>query len=281
MAAIRRGMNYYPFHLGDYTSHTAHLTPMEDICYRRMLDLYYIRETHLPEDHQQIARLIRMSDSADIVKAVLNEFFQLLDDGYHNGRADREIASFKRMAEGGKRGAEKRWSKPSDSQPIASPSPPQSNPNANQNQYQNHKPINGKGSRLPTDWKPNTEEIAYCKQTRPDLDPTRVAEDFADYWHAIPGSKGVKLDWSATWRGWVRKQFASGKKHAEETREWHETVAGIDAKARELGLPLKDIDEQFPSYKARVMKAEKGVSHDTGFKTVADLWDIAQARKKA
>ena len=37
-------MNYYPFHLGDYAARTAHLEPMEDLAYRRLLDLYYLGE---------------------------------------------------------------------------------------------------------------------------------------------------------------------------------------------------------------------------------------------
>jgi uncharacterized protein YdaU (DUF1376 family) len=43
-------MNYYPFHVGDYAAHTAHLEPMEDLAYRRMLDAYYLRESPLPVD---------------------------------------------------------------------------------------------------------------------------------------------------------------------------------------------------------------------------------------
>ena len=34
----------------------------------------------------------------------------------------------------------------------------------------------------------------------------RVFDDFRDYWIAAPGAKGVKLDWLATWRMWVRRQ---------------------------------------------------------------------------
>lgn len=34
----------------------------------------------------------------------------------------------------------------------------------------------------------------------------RIAESFRDYWHAAPGQKGVKLDWSATWRNWIRTE---------------------------------------------------------------------------
>lgn len=29
---------------------------------------------------------------------------------------------------------------------------------------------------------------------------------FFDYWIAQPGAKGRKLDWSATWRNWVRNE---------------------------------------------------------------------------
>lgn len=28
---------------------------------------------------------------------------------------------------------------------------------------------------------------------------------FRDYWVAQPGQKGVRNDWQATWRNWVRK----------------------------------------------------------------------------
>ena len=30
------------------------------------------------------------------------------------------------------------------------------------------------------------------------------AASFSDYWIAISGSKGTKLDWQATWRNWIR-----------------------------------------------------------------------------
>ncbi|RPP48164.1 hypothetical protein IPC1156_32430, partial [Pseudomonas aeruginosa] len=37
-------MNFYPFHPGDYMLRTAHLEPLEDLAYRRLLDLYYVGE---------------------------------------------------------------------------------------------------------------------------------------------------------------------------------------------------------------------------------------------
>ncbi len=121
-------MNYYPFHLGDYAAHTAHLEPMEDLAYRRMLDLYYRTEAPLSTDWRDVARLIRMKDQGAAIEAVLAEFFTLTDEGWRHSRCDGEIATFKAMAEGGRKGAAKRWGKPSDSPPIATPSHPQCQP---------------------------------------------------------------------------------------------------------------------------------------------------------
>lgn len=85
-------MNYYPFHLGDYAAHTGHLEPLEDLVYRRLLDLYYLREAPLPADIVATAKLIRARSMAADVESVLQEFFVLTDDGWRHSRCDEEIA---------------------------------------------------------------------------------------------------------------------------------------------------------------------------------------------
>ena len=84
-------MNYYPFNVGDYSAHTAHLEPMEDLAYRRLLDAYYLREQPLPADVQATAKLVRMRSMAADVESVLNEFFTLTEDGWRHSRCDAEI----------------------------------------------------------------------------------------------------------------------------------------------------------------------------------------------
>lgn len=84
-------MNYYPFHVGDYAAHTAHLEPMEDLAYRRMLDAYYLREEPLPAEPADVSRLIRMRQNMAEVEAVLREFFTLSSDGWRHSRCDEEI----------------------------------------------------------------------------------------------------------------------------------------------------------------------------------------------
>lgn len=65
---------------------------------------------------------------------------------------------------------------------------------------------NIRGSRLAADWIAPIEFIEFCQTERPDLNPEYVANEFKDYWISIPGSKGCKTDWLATWRNWVRRQ---------------------------------------------------------------------------
>jgi len=90
-------MHYYNFHIGDYKSHTHHLSIIEDIAYRRLLDHYYLHET--PIRQQEIARQIGMREHEQEVLSVLEEFFVSTDGGYINLRCDKEIAEFHERVE--------------------------------------------------------------------------------------------------------------------------------------------------------------------------------------
>lgn len=101
-------MNYYSFHIGDYKSHTNHLSLLEDLAYRRMLDMYYLTESPLP-DIQKIARHICMRDNIDDIQSVLNEFFILAEDGYIHARCEREIQAMNNKSGKAKASAQARW----------------------------------------------------------------------------------------------------------------------------------------------------------------------------
>lgn len=106
-------MHYYSFNIGDYASHTRHLSPIEDLAYRRLLDLYYLHEQPLNERSTTVARLINLRDNQVEVQAILEEFFELVEGtGWINQRADDEIAKYHGKLEAasraGKASAEKR-----------------------------------------------------------------------------------------------------------------------------------------------------------------------------
>ncbi len=83
-----------------------------------------------------------------------------------------------------------------------------------------------RGTRLPADCLLPPEWADFCQHERPELVARKVFDEFKDYWIAQPGQKGVKTDWDATWRNWVRRQNAPKTNSAR-------TVIDIDARNRE------------------------------------------------
>jgi uncharacterized protein YdaU (DUF1376 family) len=132
-------MHYYQFHIGDYISHTFHLTAEEDLAYRRLLDMYYDTEQPIPNNIPLVSRRLRMG--SDVVQSVLNEFFTLTDEGYKNHRADLEIREYQafidKQRNNGKLGGRP---KKTQRKPTANPNESQKKPNQ-QPLTINHKPI--------------------------------------------------------------------------------------------------------------------------------------------
>ena len=122
-------MHFYQFHIGDYKSHTHHLSLLEDLAFRRLLDHYYLHEE--PIKQRDIARQIGMRDNEQEVLTVLDEFFISTESGYIHPRADAEIAKYRKFSEDGKKGAALRWHKGGDGEAN---SPPNATPIATNNQ---------------------------------------------------------------------------------------------------------------------------------------------------
>jgi len=199
-------MHYYQFNIGDYIKNTLHLSVMEDIAYRRLLDLYYDSEQPIPNDIPRVSRRLRMD--CEVVQSVLNEFFELTESGYRNHRADLEISDYhdylaKQKANGLKGGRPKK----TQLKPTVNPDLTQNNPKHKQANT-NQEPVvkQNRGSRLQPDFCLTDDWKEFCRTERSDLDPQKVFDGFKDYWIAKPGQQGVKLDWLATWRNWVRNQ---------------------------------------------------------------------------
>jgi hypothetical protein len=63
-----------------------------------------------------------------------------------------------------------------------------------------------RGSRLTPDWLPSADSVAKAKTDAPHVDHKAEHASFVDYWVAVPGARGLKLDWEATWRNWMRRK---------------------------------------------------------------------------
>jgi uncharacterized protein YdaU (DUF1376 family) len=205
-------MHYFNFNIGDYASHTRHLSLLEDLAYRRLIDAYYLSEKPFTGCPADIAKDIGMMSEIEEVYYVLTKFFESTESGWINKRCDEEIAKYHEKQEqavrAGKASAEARFNKRSTTvQPT-----------------NNQEPINSigvakatKGTRLSLDSIPE-EWVLFCRKERSDLNPSLVFEGFKDYWVSVAGAKGVKADWFATWRNWIRNQKSSAVQQVEKVK---------------------------------------------------------------
>ena len=241
-------MNYYSHHIGDYRRDTSHLSLLEHGIYRQLLDQYYLNEQHIGQDDAKLMRLlcVRTADDVQAYKNVLSDFFVLTELGYIHKRCDVEIEVFHAKSRSASESAKARWTRknkekdadvmrshenkirshesalPSDSvgnanhEPLTKNQEPLTNKRGGEEEIPQAQKSKVKakrltGSRLPSDWGLSEVDFQYCKQTRPELNPKDVFENFRDYWTAKAGDGAIKVDWSATWRSWVRKEKSPPK----------------------------------------------------------------------
>lgn len=80
------------------------------------------------------------------------------------------------------------------------------------------------GSRLPPDWVPSYSDIEFAEGLA--VDWRREADKFRDYWNALSGAKAVKMDWSGTWRNWIRRA-SENKRPAAKANELLDWVRNL------------------------------------------------------
>jgi uncharacterized protein YdaU (DUF1376 family) len=249
-------MYYYKFNIADWHLATSHLSLEEEAIYFRLINYYYDTEQAIPEETQSVIRRLRLGSYSEIVGIILKEFFTLESDGWHHKRCDDEISQYHDKAEvnqvNGKKGG-----RPKKTQTVSKDNP-------DITLTKNHKPLTinhsidvakaPKAKRLSLEELPKEWED-FCKKERSDLKPLNVWNQFKDYWIAQGGQKGTKLDWFATWRNWVRSQRVESVRTIDKpTIQWHQTLGGVMAKGKELGIEPRT-GETEGQYRQRLISA--------------------------
>lgn len=65
-----------------------------------------------------------------------------------------------------------------------------------------------RGTRIQTPFPVTDAMRAWARQETPNVDVKAATAEFEDYWAALPGPKGRKLDWERTWRSRMREMQA-------------------------------------------------------------------------
>ena len=148
-------MNYYYHHIGDFYLATRHLNRIERSIYRDLIELYYDKECPLTDDIEALCRKVMANTEEECVavQSVLNEFFILKNDLYHNNRCDKEISEYHAKAatarnNGKKGGRPKTKQNPNKTQSVNLVNPEETGSKANQEPVTNNQePIKKKGTK--------------------------------------------------------------------------------------------------------------------------------------
>ena len=221
-----------------YLADTQHLTNEEHGVYLRLLMFAWrTSDCSLPVDDRRLATMVGVTAKVWArLKPVVMSFWTLDGDVWRQKKLTSERVFVKAKRDAGRAGAEARWngkplsnnetdnanpySKP-HSKPYGKPMPPTPIPSKKERE-----PIGSpkkSGSRLQADWALPPDWLAWSTdQGLPELAGRLEGERFRDYWIGIPGPGGVKLDWQATWRNWVRKAIADQAKYAAARKPTHD-----------------------------------------------------------
>ena len=163
-------MIWYKFHLGDYITHTTHLSDAEDLAYRRLLDLYYMSEKLIPLDTESVSRKIRLD--LDITESVLEEFFEHTENGYFHHRCHAEITKYQAQCATNQRlGKQGGRPKKTESEPKGNPKKIQNKINTITSVLPTASPFEEFWSNWPTSKRKVAKSACEAKWRRQALDP--------------------------------------------------------------------------------------------------------------
>jgi len=175
---------------------------MEDLAYRRLLDLYYLNEQAFNGCSADVARDIGMTENLPEVEYVLSKYFTNDDGEWFNNRCEKDIKAYKNKkqaaSKAGKASAKARQNRQSE-RTLNNNSTDVQPTNNHKPITSNDEPIKKKGVKRFTP--PSLDEVkAYILEKQYDID----GQYFIDFYESkgwMIGKNKMK-DWKATIRGW-------------------------------------------------------------------------------
>jgi len=205
------GLPYYPRYPRDFFDGTNGMSFELKGAYAMLLDLIYMCGGQLYDEPRFIAGHMNCSVRAwGGYRAALIERGKItVKDGIiSNFRADKELIIQRSFQD--KQRINGSQPKKNKGLPEATAEPKASHTDTHTDTGKGEAKASQKkrGCRLPADWFLPKEWGDWALGEG--LTEARIrteSENFRDYWHARAGPGAVKLDWQATWRGWVRRSL--------------------------------------------------------------------------
>ena len=200
-----------------YLADTGHLSDVEHGRYMLMLmQLWRSPQQRFPNDDEWLARRFKRSveEVKKELRPLIQELMQCDGNWITQKRLSREFCYVSARSQKQSARAKSRWKKEkglcrgnaerhrSGNAPTPTPTPIEKE-DTNVSSKKNGSRLNvfmkanGEIPKPPSEYLSAADELG--------IDGGSQWPRFWDYWIAQPGSKGVKLDWLATWRNWCRR----------------------------------------------------------------------------
>lgn len=228
------GLPYYKAYPRDFFEGTIGMPLEFKGPYRLVIDMIYMQGGKLPDDARYISGLLGCSVKLwNKVRAHLIEAGKIEVRGGFLGNfaADRHLETL------GKFQDKQRENASGVRKNNGLQKPRHSHTDTDTEKREANASPKSRGSRLPEAWVlPRAWGEWAASEGWPEPVIRLEAEKFRDYWHSKPGKDGVKLDWLATWRNWLRNSKSlksiDGGPNAKPASKSAQRVAAFLAGAR-------------------------------------------------
>lgn len=239
---------YYPFYWGDYSAKTFNLTQGQHGAYMLLLRYIYIEEDQIPDGSRYVIGGGYDDETRANIDFILAKYFLKKNGKWKNERASEIILKQHGLHQAhvskGKKGGRppKPELKLGLSPDKVGPKQPEPEPELKIERKKDttYPSKEKRGTRIDENFEPDASCHALAEKLL--LSPQEAQDglsNFIDYWRAVPGAKGLKLDWQATFRNQLR--------HIAKTRKHHGTAT----------FKTNSISEGFSIINASIAEAER------------------------
>lgn len=217
--------------------------------YNSLLDLLYSRDGDVPDDDARVSRMLSCHwRQWARLKAELIALGKVWVEGgkLHARRVQETLKEAADFSQEQRRKVAKRWEKSEKDNenkeadiPPGNTLTPTATPRvsvSNDTDFKSpdepaprQKRKEDRGTRIPDDFWPDATSQAKARRIGIDLTIEHIGS-FLDYWRSVPGAKGRKLDWQATYRNHL--DFLANRKPHERPKPTQSTIADGFAKVR-------------------------------------------------
>jgi len=223
---------YMPFYVGDFISDTLGLTATEVGAYMLLILAYWQNGGPIPNDKEWIRRVLRHPKRFECILTCVSKYFTVTDTHYTHQRIDKELnkarTAYAQRALGARTANAKRGAVRAQPEPepvVVREDTPCSPPRGTA-------PRGSRGTRLNSDWLPSERNLDDGQKLGLSPQQLRTSADrFRDYWVGVAGARGVKLDWDATFRNWLRADLERERARAANAGKSAGRPRGIVANA--------------------------------------------------